>query len=76
MEALYIMYGTIAWLACGIVGYGLTYAFFKRNWPMLDEPRFNDAWLILFGPCAIAGLVPTLIRCNGWRKAFKYGFLI
>ena len=61
----------VIWLFCGILAYGLTYAYFFRQFPR--EKRISHAWLIPLGPCGLVAILWVLAKNEKWGM-FKYGF--
>lgn len=54
------------WLGCGVVGYGVTFAYFQGNWPRIAQETRGDTrslafFIASFGPI---GLAAALIRCG------------
>ena len=60
--------------ACGIIAYGLSYAYFSRKWPKLPEYRRDNLYHVPFGFIALIGLLGCLYKENGLKGIFKYGF--
>jgi len=54
------------WVLCGVISYGLSFAWYQRNWPLSAKERYwrdmaDCALLSLFGPISLATfLVHTL----------------
>lgn len=50
----------IGWVVCGVLDYGISFAYFQRNWPTLSEKNYykdmrHSAIMALAGPCALVG---------------------
>lgn len=61
----------VCWIACGIIDYGLSVAFYQRSWPELaHEDRIKDrtgaAFYALFGPVALLATLVTRQYGKGW----------
>ena len=60
----------VIYIVCGILAYGLTFAYFQRKWPEQAElRREGDAMLAL--QTALAGPIGLMVAAKG----FKYGLL-
>jgi hypothetical protein len=64
----------IMWLACGVIQWGLMYAFFTGKYQNMPESRVSHIFLILSGPMGLLAALSTLWIHNGFKKAFMYGF--
>jgi hypothetical protein len=71
---LWLIIGIIVvlWYACGMLAYGITYAFFQREFPRIaDENRQIDRRIaLLMAVCGPLGLI--MVSFSG---AFKHGRL-
>jgi len=70
MELITILFITVFWILCGIISYGLNFAYYQREYSRLAQEDYNwdkriCIFLSLFGPI---NLVPITIFGN-----FKYG---
>lgn len=64
-----------AWLFCGVISWGLMYAYFSRKWPTLTESRVPHVVLgAIFGPVMLLTGIYFLVSVNGRADTFKYGF--
>jgi hypothetical protein len=62
------------WLACGIVNYGLMFAYFQRKFPSIaDEQYWSDVTFattaVVTGPIC---LLASLVVCEPFRYGFKW----
>jgi hypothetical protein len=62
------------WLASGVLQWGLMYAYFTRKYPNLPEARTSHIWFAFTGPMALLSALACLLKFNGFKKAFMYGF--
>lgn len=63
--------GLLVWLICGILAYGLTFAYFQRRWPTLaEEGYWSDFSLALL----MGAIGPFGIGMNLLMGRVRYGF--
>jgi hypothetical protein len=60
------------WIVCSVLSYGISYAFFSKEFPTLYEPRLPNIVFSLLGPMTLIALVIFLLVENG-MGAFKHG---
>ena len=63
----------IAWIICGALGYGLTFAFYQKTYPTLAsrcESDDRDAALFV-GMCGVIGLIAVIAYC-GMHNGLMY----
>jgi hypothetical protein len=58
--AIAAILGVLAWVACGVLAYGLYFAYFQRKWPSLAEEHYDTdrgraRWWLIGGPLALLG---------------------
>lgn len=73
-SALLIALGLLLmWLTCGICAYGLTFAYFQRQWPALAEEKYGSdfKFALLTGTLGPFGLYVSLLD-YGTRHGFKW----
>ena len=64
----------ISYIVCGVIAYGLSYAYFKREYPTLPESKLENITLIPFGYISLIVILHFLWQENGPKNIFKYGF--
>lgn len=75
MSITNIIIFVVVWLFCGVISWGLMYAFFSRKWPTLPESRVSHVVTgAIFGPVSLGSAIIWLAAKNGVTGAFKYGF--
>lgn len=67
----------IVWIVCGVLHYGLNFAYFQRRFPTLDEDEHKsdkkDALLFsIGGPITLISFI--IFLRNGGNKISDYGF--
>ena len=73
---LYVL-AVLGWLACGVVAYGGTLAYFQRKFSMLADDCFNEARAfalvhLAFGPIGLLWVLVGTSLFGG--RPFRYGF--
>lgn len=70
----YVLIGLIGWMACGVVGYGITLAYFQRKFPSIAEQHYWDdvTFALLIGAVGPIGLGVSLARSNKLKYGFKW----
>jgi hypothetical protein len=68
-----IITSCIIWIACGVLAYGATLAYFQREYPSTAlEFEHNDrAFAVLLGTLGPIGLFVAVVS----NKRFKHGFM-
>lgn len=52
----------VFWVVCGVISYGLSFAFFQREYPVVAEEFYAEQMRmclpdLVFGPCALLASV-------------------
>lgn len=78
MHLFFLWFAIIGWIVCGVLSFGLSFAYFQRAYPMFAEAVYRTDWIEsfvcgLFGPI---GLLATfffikLVSLNGYQ-GFKW----
>lgn len=73
MLSMIVAGALLVWLICGIVAYGLTFAFFQKKWPTLaEETYWSDFRLaLLVGIIGPFGIAMNVVMGNV-RHGFKW----
>ncbi len=63
----------LVWLICGILAYGLTFAYFQRQYPTLAETEYESdfRFALSAGMAGPIGLGVCLLS-GDWRHGFKW----
>jgi len=65
---------TLSWAICGILAYGLSYAYYFNKYKNMVVKRRHHFWLIFFGYFSLIAMLLEFNSDNGFRNIFKYGF--
>ena len=68
-----LIFFALFWIACGVIDYGLTFAYFQRGYPELAEElywenRFFALWSIPLGLCALL----ASLSVGHYKHGFKW----
>jgi len=71
----YFFIFTILHIICGVFAYGLTLAYFQKNFENIAEEKFQDdsKFALVFGICGIIGLAAVIMNILANYK-FAKGF--
>lgn len=74
-------YLIIVWIICGVISYGINFAYYQRKWPSIAQEGYREdmifcAGISLLGPANLLGSIVLFWHRNGFRHIFMYGFKI
>jgi hypothetical protein len=61
----------IVWIVCGVIEYGVSFAYFQRRWPRIAE---RDYWDDLMQSVCWALFGPFSLLATFWSGTWGYGF--
>ncbi len=70
----WIVLGVAAWIACGILTYGIAFGYFQRKFALIaDETIMADRiFAAVFGLCGPVGLVTSYFLSGFAKHGLKY----
>jgi len=64
MISVFFIFVFICWVICGVLAYGLSFAYFQRNWPSIAEQEYYSDMLfsIFIGVLGPIGLLSVILN--------------
>jgi len=71
---MWIIIGIALWVICGVLSYGITFAFYQKQFPTIAKEHYDAhksfaTKMAMFGPI---NLLAALIVYGGYKHGFKW----